>query len=396
MKASVNHLFHKYLLNSCSEEEIKLLLEHFKTEDEAGHLKALIIAELRQQEIPINAIDVAGRLEGIYQKVNVHIQSKKGITKLQNNRKWIYTSIAASITIILSFSLYFYNNSDKQQQPRLVVNNDIAPGKKSATLTLANGKQIVLSAQSSGQLAREAGVSISKTAEGELLYKVVASDNVKPGQMNVLSTSRGETYAISLPDGSKIWLNAASSIRFPASFAALKQRKVMLTGEAYFEIAKDKLHPFIVQTDKQQTEVLGTHFNINSYKEEMTTKTTLLEGSLRVTSLAADKTHGKILKPGEASILTADNGIKVVPADARETMAWKNGFFRFTAQPIDKVMQQISRWYDIEVSYVGKMPEEQFNGAIARNKNISEVLSMLSYAKAVKFKIEGRRVTVMK
>lgn len=396
MKASVNHLFHKYLLNGCNDKEIKLLLEHFKTEDEAEGLKALIIAELKQQEMPVNATDIDRRLERIYQKVNVHIRNENPVVKLQNNRNLSYIAIAASVVMVLSVGLYFYTGSAKQEQPQLVMNNDIAPGKKSATLTLANGKTIVLSAQSKGQLANEAGVSISKTAEGELLYKVTANDPVKAGQMNVLSTGMGETYALSLPDGSKVWLNAASSIRFPASFAALKYRTVMLAGEAYFEIAKDKLHPFVVQTDRQKTEVLGTHFNINSYKEEAATKTTLLEGSLRVTSLAAGNADEKILKPGEASILTQARGIKVVPADIRETMAWKNGFFRFTAQPIDKVMQQISRWYDIEVSYAGRMPEEQFSGAIARNKNISEVLSMLSYAKAVKFKVEGRRVTVMK
>lgn len=311
-------------------------------------------------------------------------------------KRWRYVAVAASIAIVLSLGLYFYNGLYRGDEMQLVMKNDIAPGKKTATLTLANGQKIVLSDQTNGQLATEAGVVISKTADGELNYKVAVQRNTKPNQLNVLSTAVGEAYTISLPDGSKIWLNAESSITFPVSFSTLKHRTIKLIGEAYFEIAKDKQRPFVVETGNQKTEVLGTHFNIKSYRNERIT-TTLLEGSLRVTKLnVAGQYKGKILKPGEASVLVSDGGISIMPANIKEAMAWKNGFFRFDQLDINQVMAQLSRWYEIDVVYEGEIPKEKFNGVVARNKNISEVLLMLSYTKAVKFKIEGRKVTVMR
>jgi transmembrane sensor len=298
----------------------------------------------------------------------------------------------------IAFGIWFFSASNLPGNQGALRNyaNDIGPGKQGATLTLANGKTIRLTDALNGQVAQEAGIVISKAADGQLIYELKDKGQVTQNKINTLSTAKGETYQLHLPDGSRVWLNAASSLTYTAGLLKDGKRKVMLSGEAYFEIAKDKQHPFIVETDKQEAEVLGTHFNIKSYKDDQTVKTTLLEGSLHVTLLNAGKVGGKLLKPGEASVFEQGSNIMVLQADMKETMAWKNGFFRFTAQPIDKVMQQIGRWYDIEVVYAGKMPEEEFNGVIARNKNISEVLNMLSYANAVKFKVEGRRVTVMK
>lgn len=397
MKASLNDLFQKYLLDRCSEAEVKLLLEYFNTEGKAEDLKALIVAELQQQDIPTMELSLIDkRLSKIRERVGQHIRQQQPIVKLQPVKRWRYVAVAASIAIVLSLGLYFYNGLYRGDEMQLVMKNDIAPGKKTATLTLANGQKIVLSDQTNGQLATEAGVVISKTADGELNYKVAVQRNTKPNQLNVLSTAVGEAYTISLPDGSKIWLNAESSITFPVSFSTLKHRTIKLIGEAYFEIAKDKQRPFVVETGNQKTEVLGTHFNIKSYRNERIT-TTLLEGSLRVTKLnVAGQYKGKILKPGEASVLVSDGGISIMPANIKEAMAWKNGFFRFDQLDINQVMAQLSRWYEIDVVYEGEIPKEKFNGVVARNKNISEVLLMLSYTKAVKFKIEGRKVTVMR
>jgi transmembrane sensor len=207
-----------------------------------------------------------------------------------------------------------------------------------------------------------------------------------------LETTNGQTYRLQLPDQSKVWLNAASSIKFPVSFAGLKNRKVELTGEAYFEISKDKEHPFIVKTTQQEVQVLGTHFNINSYEDKQNTTTTLLEGSVKITN---ENKKEQLLKPGETALVNNTANILVSPADIKSAMTWKNGDFRFNEERIDEVMLKISRWYDIEVTYHGPISKEKFSGKISRNKNISEVLNMLSYSNAVKFIVEGRRVTVM-
>jgi ferric-dicitrate binding protein FerR (iron transport regulator) len=273
-----------------------------------------------------------------------------------------------------------------------IFRNDIAPGKNTATLTLDNGKKIVLSAANEGKLASEAGIVISKTADGQVVYTVNDGKMAAGTHLHTLSTAMGETYRLRLPDQSEVWLNASSSIKFPASFASAKLREVELAGEAYFEIAKDKTHPFIVKTNLQEVQVLGTHFNINSYADHQKTITTLLEGSVQVSNRAE---QGKIIKPGEQSIVQDGQLITVAPADIKNVMAWKNGYFRFRNESIKEVMAKIIRWYNIDVVYTGKVTDEKFNGNISRQKNISEVLTMLSYSNDVKFKVEGRRVTVI-
>lgn len=312
--------------------------------------------------------------------------------KLQ--RLWFSIS-AAAILFIIGISIIYYSYRQQQQQPQKLVNiikNDIPPGKNTATLTLENGKKIVLSAANNGQLASEAGIVITKTADGQLIYSV--KDGQKPTgiHINTLSTARGETYRLRLPDQSEVWLNSSSSIKFPASFASAKLREVELTGEAYFQIAKDKLHPFIVKTNLQEVQVLGTHFNVNSYPDHHKAVTTLVEGSVRVSNHLQQT---KTIKPGEQSTVQNGHDISIAPADIKNVMAWKNGYFRFRNEPIEEVMAKIMRWYDIEVVYTGKESDELFNGNISLHKNISEVLNMLSYSNDVKFKVEGRRVTVI-
>lgn len=306
---------------------------------------------------------------------------------------WLRISAAAAaIFIIVGIGLVFQKTSQQQQQSANVFLNDIPAGKSSATLTLDNGQKIVLSGASNGQLSAESGIVISNSTDGQLLYRVTGQDVDASSKIHTLSTGNGETYRLQLPDLTEIWLNSASSIKFPASFDGLKDRKVELKGEAYFEIAKDRQHPFIVKTEQQEVQVLGTHFNINSDPDQRNTRTTLLEGSLRITNSAKKQ---QMIKPGEQSLVNESAEIVISPADLKSTMAWKNGYFRFNGAQIEEVMQKISRWYDIEVSYQGPISKEKFSGNISRNKNISEVLNMLSYSKAVKFKIEGRRLTVM-
>ncbi|MCX2493232.1 FecR domain-containing protein [Pedobacter sp. PF22-3] len=324
------------------------------------------------------------------------LKAQIAVTSAVRNRgklRKLWISIAAAaVLIIIGGSLIYHSNQPQPQKLVNIIRNDIAPGKNTATLTLDNGKKIVLSAANEGQLASEAGILISKTADGQVVYTVKDDQMAAGTHIHTLSTAMGETYRLRLPDQSEVWLNASSSIKFPASFASAKLREVELTGEAYFEIAKDKTHPFIVKTNLQEVQVLGTHFNINSYADHQKTVTTLLEGSVQVSDHAE---QGKIIKPGEQSIVQDGQPITVAPADIKNVMAWKNGYFRFRNESIEDVMAKIMRWYDIEVVYIGKGSGELFNGNISLHKNISEVLNMLSYSNDVKFKVEGRRVTVI-
>lgn len=198
----------------------------------------------------------------------------------KKTRLWPKIAVAASIALAVATVGYFYQQHRNKTEQQFAA-NDIEPGRIAATLTLSSGKKIYIADASKGKVAEESGVTITKNEQGELVYGMAGGEN-GPGVMQTLTTYRGETQAVVLPDGSKVWLNALSSLKYPASFASSKDRRVELTGEGYFEIEKDGAHPFIVSTDKQEVEVLGTHFNINSYTDEMATKTTLLEGSVKV------------------------------------------------------------------------------------------------------------------
>ena len=338
---------------------------------------------------------------------------------------WPKIAIAAAVASIL-FGIWFYTSrhSAFDRYPEFISGyQDIAAGKQGATLTLANGKKIKLSAAANGELAKQAGIRITKTTGGQIIYELdsqsplAAKDN-EAISYNTLTTSKGETYMVILPDKSKVWLNAASSLKYPTRFEKSKSRHVSLTGEGYFEIAKDKAHPFIVSTETQSVQVLGTHFNINAYANESSTQTTLLEGSVKVSSsslrggtpkqstpqhwIASEATQPRnegltsndvLLKPGQQAMLHAGK-FKVEPADTDEILAWKNGEFIFNDEGIESIMKRVARWYDVEVVYDGDIPKARFNGVISRNKNISEVLRVLQKTRGVQFKVEGRRITV--
>lgn len=301
---------------------------------------------------------------------------------------WLSISIAASVLIACTLGGYFYFFPEHPASQHLpVLAKDIVPGKNAATLILANGKKIALDEVHNGELAREAGVVITKTGDGQLIYEVKDQGDATGFQTNTLKTARGETYQIQLPDGTRVWINAASSLTYPASFAALKTRTVTLNGEAYFEVSKDASHPFIVKTAQQNLVVLGTHFNVNSYTDEGQTLTTLLEGSVKINEQT-------LLKPGEQAQLSANGNMRVGKANIAEAIGWKNGFFLFEEDDLPTVMRQISRWYDMDVKYEGKIPKASFDGKVYRNLNLSKVLEVLKYAD-VRFRIEGKTIVIM-
>lgn len=312
------------------------------------------------------------------------------------------TAIAASVILIAGLSFYFLvSQNDPKTDQVAKFSNDIIPGSNKAVLTLGNGQKISLTDAGNGTLATENNTFISKTADGQIVYNST-DKNVSAVVYNTITTPRGGQYNLTLSDGTKVFLNAASSLKYPAQFTG-KNRSVQLSGEGYFEVSKDKIRPFVVTTDKQEVEVLGTHFNISSYPDEKSVKTTLLEGLVRVSPLSVlagsrqDAGTGIIIKPNQQAILSSGERINVVKVDAEEFVAWKNGEFEFNDEPLESIMRKISRWYDVEVEYKdADVRKKQFAGNMTRYANVSDVLHMLELTGYAHFKIEGRRIIVTK
>lgn len=381
----VKNLLDRYISGNCSPAE-KLQVEdwwstyhtdsnEWQTMDEPG----------KEQWIHSLFVDINQEIE----------RSKDGRKEKRPVRLMMIKSlaIAASLILLLSTSLLYFKAQHRKAMALSLVQNDRKAGGNKAYLTLANGKRIALTDADNGTVAEESGVEISKTANGQLIYKVTSVANRHPdGGQNTIETPRGGQYQVTLPDGTKVWLNAASSLKYAVDFASSENRRVELNGEAYFEVTKDKTKPFIVSTKQQEIKVLGTHFNVNGYPDEEVLKTTLLEGSVLVHMAGLTDV---ILKPNQASVLSMA-GLKVVPANIKDATAWKDGYFIFREESLDNIMKTISRWYDIEVVFEDDLKDVSFIGVISRSKNISSVLQLLQETGNVHFKMQGRSVIVMK
>lgn len=313
---------------------------------------------------------------------------------------WRKITMAAVILVMISFSLFLYLDRNQQVAEALIpLKKDLEPGKDKATLTLANGTTISLDDAAYGDVAYEGNTTITKTADGQIKYvannKARRPENTQTAAINTIYTPRGGKYRVVLPDGSRVWLNSESSLRYPTLFER-SERKVTLTGEAYFEIATNKKVPFRVESNGQVVEVLGTHFNISSYENDAFVKTTLLEGSVRVIRNASGgKKTVRLLKPGQQSLVDpAHSGITVENANMERAMAWKNGYFQFQNTSIEEVMREVSRWYDVEVVFPEKVPHEEFTGFISRKVKLSVVLKILEQGGGVSFSVQGRKVKV--
>lgn len=297
----------------------------------------------------------------------------------------IYWAAAASILLLISAGIYFLLPTKKlpvEPIAKVVQPEILLPGSDKAILTLGDGRQIKLEGQ---KTITDGGLQI-KNENNELVYS--ASDVVS---MNTMTTPRGGQYQVRLPDGSKVWLNASSSITYPTAFKG-SERRVALKGEGYFEIAKNPTMPFIVHSNDMDIKVLGTHFNVMAYDDESTTKTTLLEGAVQINS--ASKTA--VLKPGqEASFDNTANKIKINKADVEQATAWKNGLFVFNRTDVRSIMRQLSRWYDFDVRYETSFENKYFSGIISRNTELKQVLNMLQMTQDVHFRIEGKSVIVL-
>lgn len=325
----------------------------------------------------------AYKMDGVFSAIVAHPQPN-----LRRFKLWHGIAVVAAVAVVVFGVGLLYNGfNPKPQTQEFAYKNNIAPGKQGATLTLASGEKIRLTDAANGELAKEAGVVITKSASGQLIYEIKGSD-AQSNKINTLSTAKGETYQLRLPDGSLVWLNAASSLTYAANLNERGKRRVKLNGEGYFEIAKDKAHPFVVETRGQQLEVLGTHFNVSGYADESVTKTSLLEGSVQI--------NGKtVLKPGEQASLNVGGKITVEQVDVDKAVAWKNGKFVFQEENIESIMRKLARWYNVEIVYQGDFSQRTFVGTISRYDDISKILDKISFTNAVRFKIEGRRIYVM-
>jgi transmembrane sensor len=373
------------------ESELKEILERYRagksTPEDMAFLESWYLSHNQTSPYLMNDEERIEDTDLVWELIQPEQVSPKKI------KLWYRVAAAAAILIFFSIGGYILIKHKNQVQINAIVRNDIVPGTSKATLTLADGDKITLGDDAiTGQLADQAGVIITKKTKGELIYTARAVNKAQLSkQFNQLETSRGEQYQVVLPDGSHVWLNAASSLRYPVAFSG-KERVVELMGEAYFEVAHNKAMPFKVKTRQQEVEVLGTHFNVSAYNDEKITATTLMEGSVKVTSVADHK--NTIIKPGQQSTIDSQ-GMQVREVDTDEALAWKNGYFLFNNENLGSIMRKISRWYNVEVVYQNDAVKSMvFSGTVSKYKNVSQVIRTLELTNEVHFKIDNNRIIV--
>ncbi|MET0464231.1 MAG: FecR domain-containing protein [Chitinophagaceae bacterium] len=395
------------LINKCLEQtatdaeraELYTLLNDTNlTEDSLDALKQAFLQKKELLPVPETSADsiVSAILEGVAgANADMNVQEKQQSSPPRIIWRWV---AAASVLLLLSLGGYWLINHNLQRShPQ--ANTNIQPGKDGAILTLADGSQVVLDSLSDGIIAVQQGTDVL-LKNGQLVYDTDSAEE-EPA-VNIMSTPKGRQFNITLPDGTRVWLNAASSVRFPTAFKG-NERRVEITGEAYFEVAKDKTKPFFVTLPNQSAiEVLGTSFNVNAYTEEKNIQATLLEGSMRLhANLNADEKTA-LLKPGQqASIPSTINAgnIALDKADIDKVMAWRNGLFYLEGVTLKDAMTQFSRWYDIDVVYDKDVKQTELQqmklaGEIRRDLNLEAVLDLLKELD-LHFSIEGRRLTVL-
>lgn len=406
-QSNIKYLIHQYAKGSLTAEEQELLQGYLKTHEEM--VKAVIAAELAEHEtLPafqhrnyehliqkVISVDDGKTMAGETPVVPVH--------RVQMiNRTWFrYT--AAVVIILAGLGIYRWNvGKDQPPSPDEVVAtvDKVEPGKNGAVLTLADGTRVVLDSLGDGIVSAQNGARVV-LQDGQLTYQPTAAATTAI-VYNTMSTPKGRQFSMVLPDGTKVWLNAASSLRYPTLFTG-GERRVDITGEAYFEVTKNEAMPFKVNiANRAEVAVLGTRFNINAYSDEAVINTTLLEGSVRVetaTGPAREQEQQAILKPGQQAIIAqsaSSNGsskIMVQLADIDKVMAWKNGLFNFEDASLEEVMRQLMRWYDIDVVYEKGIPDTYFIGEIGKNTPLNDVLTFLEKT-GVHFRLEGRRLIV--
>ncbi len=386
------------------------------TVDEIGELQSLLSGENETdliKELSETWISESNLMSGALTDITVSDEKAENILsvdKIEDNdaiflapvrsmsRRWYW--IAAAIIFIIGAGFFWWMHQQETVLPQeeMTLADDIGPGKEGAILVLADGSEIILDSAGKGNLAHQGNMQVVKLENGELAYVMAGDPDAATGELlyNTMKTPPGNQYRLVLSDGTRVWLNASSSITYPAVFAA-KERNVSISGEAYFEVAKNVSKPFIINVDNQfDIEVLGTSFNVNAYRNERTYNTTLLEGSVRIRGKEEQATSEKriLLKPGEQAQVQHNGSVAVVKdVNKEKVMAWRNGLFDFQDARLEEVMREIARWYDIEVIYEGAPPSIEFVGKISRDLSLSQVLNGLK-GTGFEFRIEGRKLFI--
>ncbi|HVU84204.1 MAG TPA: FecR domain-containing protein [Puia sp.] len=395
------YLAKKIASDNYSRQELDLFLS-FMDGAEAGQIDLILNAyqeslDERDTFPPYVSPGFMHRLKALKPDTENAAPEETPIIRANTGRGWIRWAAAAVILITAGGSYFYHQNKSEKPgtfSPATVSRDIQAPRSNRATITLAGGQRVFLDSAANGQLAMQSQVRLVKLAEGKIGYEGSASAGQSAEvAYNTLTNPRGSKVVdITLADGSRVWLNAGSSLSYPVAFTG-KERNVQFRGEAFFQISPDASRPFTVTRsgDNVRIKVLGTSFNVNAYDDESATKVTLIEGSVKVSK----GKNTSLLKPGQQVQVKEGNNKIIDGADIDEVMAWKNGKFRFSEKTdIEMIMRQIARWYDLDVEYEGKV-NEHFWGSISRTVNASQVFKMLQATGFVKFRIEGRKVTVM-
>lgn len=423
--ARLHYLMERYRTHACTRAEMEELFQRIRQEDESGLLPGLhlqwekarkmapadpenwdlLFQSMLRESRELEAAEGApvSREAGL-EPVDEDSPSVPGRRRSRVRRRWLLASLCFLLLLGGSGIVLRLLSVRQAASPRALpmarkFKNDVQPGGNKAILTLADGSSIVLDSATDGTLSVQGNTRVLKVAGGRLAYQPARGAAADP-VYNTISTPKGGQYQIELPDGSKVWLDAGSSLRFPTTFRG-KDREVQLSGEAYFEVAGNPLRPFAVSVfshepgkseELQKVVVLGTQFNVMAYADESQVKTTLLEGAVRINGF-----REKILKPGEQALLTRDHasGLQVIDdADVDAAVAWKNGYFDFNKADIQAIMRQLSRWYDVEVSFRGNGSKDRvFFGGIQRNLPLSSIFNILERS-GVQFSIDGKKVVV--
>lgn len=373
-------LIEKFEQGRATDEEMQELEVWFRSFDDNPDITEALAAEHQQKA-----------KSALFGRINSKIDDKlvKELEPIQRKPAllWARIMIAATVLVVVSVGAYFMLNRNRPvEQTAANLASDFAPGSKKAILTLGNGQRITLNDAKNGKLAKQGNAIIRKTDENEVVYQQNGNDQT--ALINTLATPRGGEYHLTLADGTKVWLNTASSITYPSSFTG-NFREVEISGEVYFEVAHNADKPFHVKTGTQTVEVLGTHFNINAYDKQNALRTTLLQGSVAIASAG----QRKLLKPGEQAVWTGSN-IAVNSAELDEVMAWRDGFFDFTDADIHTVMQEFSRWYDLDIVFDGPQTRETFTGRLPRSWSFAKVMKLMESFKSTHLTVEGRRIMV--
>jgi transmembrane sensor len=401
----VRLLFEKYLRKECSAEEFEEMMTWLVAMDEGE--KNRLSAPLKElwdkataHQLPSTSDQVDWDLV-FHNVVDVEERIPAIPIEIDQNKRIGWKRIAVAVVIfgvLISASLWYLNRKTpkeivKIEKPVTHQPEDILPKGNQAILTLSNGSVVVLDSTKNGIITNQGNVKVIKLDSGQLAYSPVSANGTESSEItyNTISTPRAAQYEVVLSDGTKVWLNAASSLRYPTAFSG-QERKVELTGEGYFEVAKNKDKPFHVRVGTVEVEVTGTHFNIMAYEDEASIQTTLLEGSVKVSANG----QSDVLKPGnQASLNRGDSKLTIGDANVQQAVAWKNGYFYFDRSDVKTIMRQVSRWYDLDIVYESNVPDMKFSGKIERNLPLSGISHLLESGQ-IHFRIEGKNIIMMK